>query len=57
MLPVTTFYTTWDDLLTSLTGIYTDNEWWVSDEPFEDYLPPEREDRYLADNWQISIDI
>jgi hypothetical protein len=46
--PATTFYATWEDLLASLNGFYTDDEWWTTDEPFSDYLPPERDDSYLS---------
>ncbi|GHO99155.1 hypothetical protein KSF_092030 [Reticulibacter mediterranei] len=43
--PQTTFYATWDQLLASLNGFYTDNDWWLTDDKFVDYLPSKREEQ------------
>jgi hypothetical protein len=40
--PDTTFYSTWQDLIDSFNGYYAGSEWEITDDPFEDYLPPER---------------
>jgi hypothetical protein len=44
VLPHTTFYATWEDLLNSLNGFYTDDEWFVTNDKFEEYLPPARQE-------------
>lgn len=41
----TAFYPTWGALIDSLSGYYANSkEWFLSDEPLEDYLPPERKE-------------
>src|SRR5690242_17402076 len=45
VVPVSTsFYPTWEMLIASFQGRYDDDEWFVTDDKFVDYLPPERED-------------
>ncbi len=38
----TTFYSTWEDLIDAFNGYYDDSGWEITDDPFTDYLPPER---------------
>ncbi len=42
--PATVFYPTWEELSNSFSSLYADAEWWLCDDTFADYLPPERED-------------
>lgn len=40
--PATIFYPSWEELINSFSALYADAEWWLTDDKFVDYLPPER---------------
>jgi hypothetical protein len=42
--PATTFYPTWEELVNSFSTLYADAEWWLTNDKFEDYLPPEHQE-------------
>lgn len=45
VVPVaTSFYPTWEQLIDSFQGRYADDEWFLCDDQFVDYLPPEHQE-------------